>query len=97
MNRTTARALAREINDLLRQQEEVVLETADIEEFLSEGRRVDSVRTMQIVREIADANDWSAFVYDYGALVRFSRKPAMGANGFRRHASRDRQHTPLGA
>jgi hypothetical protein len=82
MKHTKARALAREINALLQQQEEVVLDTHDIQAFLSDGENVDSVQAMEIVREMAERHRWSVFVYDYGALVRFTRDHAASVNGF---------------
>jgi len=82
MKQTKARELAREINALFQEQEEVVLDTNDIQTFLSDSETVDSVRAMEIVREIADRHRWSVFVYDYGALVRFTRDEAATVNGF---------------
>ena len=76
MNHHKAHELAREITDLFHDQDEVILETNDIQQFLSDGHAVDSVEAMEIVREISERHHWDSFVYDYGALVRFTRKPA---------------------
>ena len=81
MNQTKAHELAREIADLFGTQDEVILETNDIQEFLSDGHVVDSVEAMEIVREISEANNWDSFVYDYGALVRFRQKPVNPTEG----------------
>jgi hypothetical protein len=81
MNQTKAQQLAREILELFASQDEVILETHDIQEFLSDGHAVDSVETMEIVREVSEANHWDSFVYDYGALVRFTQKPVETCNG----------------
>ena len=92
MNQDKAQKLAREIAELFKEQDEVILETNDIQEFLSDGQIVDSVAAMEIVRDISEKNRWDSFVYDYGALVRFSRKPvaAPGHNG--KPVSKPRPH-----
>ncbi|HKI69576.1 MAG TPA: hypothetical protein VKA67_08310 [Verrucomicrobiae bacterium] len=91
MNQDKAQKLAREITELFKEQDEVVLETNDIQEFLSDGQIVDSVAAMEIVRDISEKNQWDSFVYDYGALVRFTRKPIM-VNHNGKHAPKHRQH-----
>lgn len=91
MNQDKAQKLAREIDELFKEQDEVILETNDIQEFLSDGQIVDSVAAMEIVRDISEKNQWDSFVYDYGALVRFTRKP-IGNNHNGKHASKQRQH-----
>lgn len=74
MSQTQASELAREIAQLFQEQEEVILDTNDIQQFLSRDRIVDSVEAMEIIREICDQHHWDSFVYDYGALVRFTRR-----------------------
>ncbi len=91
MNQNKAQKLAREITELFKEQNEVILETNDIQEFLSDGQIVDSVAAMEIVRDISETNQWDSFVYDYGALVRFTQKPVV-ANHNGKSASKDRQH-----
>jgi len=81
MKRTKAGALAQEIAALFRQHEEVVLGAGDIQEYLSDGRTVDSISAMRVVREIAEKKNWSVFVYDHGAMVRFKRNGAATVNG----------------
>ena len=53
MKRTQDRKLVREINQLFKNQEEVVLGTNDIQTFLSNGKTVDSLDVMEIIRQIA--------------------------------------------
>jgi hypothetical protein len=91
MNHLKARKLAREITALFAEQDAVVLGTNDIQEFLSDGQPVDSVAAMEIIRDIADEHRWEAFVYDYGALVRFTRKPGTALNGDQPAPNGDRQ------
>jgi hypothetical protein len=66
--------LARLIRRNLRSTGEVVLATDDLGEFLGNGSRLDSVRVQEIIREAAEAHGWDSFVFDYGALVRFSQR-----------------------
>ena len=50
MKRTQDRKLVREINQLFKNQEEVVLGTNDIQAFLSNGKTVDSIDVMEVIR-----------------------------------------------
>ena len=90
MNQTKAHELAQEITALFSEQKEVILETNDIQEFLSETEPVDSVRAMEIIRDISEENQWNSFVYDYGALVRFTRKSESI------HSGQDGRQVPVG-
>lgn len=75
-----AKELAQEIDGLFGVLDEVVLGTQDIREFLGDEQPVDSVTALQVVRTLADENDWEAFVYDYGAWVCFKRRNVPDAN-----------------
>ena len=61
------------IRELFQDRDEVVLETVVIQAYLADPDPIDSVRVMEWVREIAEANNWTLFVFDYGALIRFCR------------------------
>ena len=81
MKRTQDRKLVREINQLFKNQEEVVLGTNDIQAFLSNGKTVDSIDVMEVIRQIARKHRWTAFVYDHGALVSFKKNGVARLNG----------------
>lgn len=66
-----------QVSRLLQHQPEIVLGTTDIEDFLGGRKLTDGVETMEILRDLARQNDWSLFVFDYGARVR------IGVNGAR--------------
>lgn len=66
--------LARLIRRNLRSSSEVVLATDELGAFLGNGSPLDSVRVQEIIREAAEAYGWESFVFDYGALVRFSQR-----------------------
>jgi len=64
------RALAQEVNLLLKRRNEVVLATADLQTALSDGQFVDAVEAMRVLRKLSDHHAWESFVFDHGALVR---------------------------
>lgn len=61
------------ICELFRDRDEVVLETVVIQTYLADPDSIDSVRVMEWVREIAEANNSTVFVFDYRTLIRFCR------------------------
>lgn len=72
-----SRALAREINRGLKDGPEVVLETRDIQTFLTNGEAVDGIDVMRLLRGMAERQHWTVFVFDHGALVRISGQPGL--------------------
>ena len=66
------RELTRIIRHHLGESGEIVLATEELGVFLGNGHPLDSVEVQEIIRDLADSEGWRAFVFDYGACVRFS-------------------------
>jgi len=65
----------RAVNRGLKDGPEVVLETRDIQSFLTNGAAVDGIDVMRLLRTLATRQHWNVFVFDHGALVRISGQP----------------------
>jgi hypothetical protein len=77
VRREDLRELARLIRRQLRAGGEVVLDTEEVGQFLANGHPLDGVRVQEVIRDLADVQGWTSFVFDYGARVRFIQ-PAGG-------------------